>query len=123
MGLWYSCLPGPLLGRLLAAALAAEAVRGGKMIPPRSDLYEFIMAMKAVYARHTCPTYSYWYDLKTDLRRPRSWLDLVNMILRRFRLILVKTMDGKTTTWRLRGWLGLLDEIHEQRRCEVCRKL
>jgi hypothetical protein len=71
-----------------------------------------------------CPTYSYWHDLKTDLRRPTSWLDLANMILRRFRLVLVRNVDdeGETASWRLRGWVGFLDEVHEQGRCDCVRK-
>lgn len=70
----------------------------------------------------TCPTYNYWHDLVTDLRKPESWLDLANMILRRFRLVLVKNVGGDKATWRLRPWLTFLDEVHEQGRCEACRK-
>ena len=70
----------------------------------------------------TCPTYNYWHDLRTDLRKPESWLDLANMILRRFRLVLVKHIDGDKITWRLRCWLAFLDEVHEQGRCEACRE-
>ena len=69
-----------------------------------------------------CPTYNYWYDLRTDLRKPESWLDLINMVLRRFRLVLVKSIDGENVTWRVHGWLLFLDEVHEQGRCEWCQK-
>jgi len=44
------------------------------------------------------------------------------MILRRFRLVLVKTIDGNETTWRLRRWLSFLDDLHEQGRCGACGK-
>lgn len=68
-----------------------------------------------------CITYSYWHDLKTDLlRRPISRLDAINIVLRRFRLVLVRNYVGDRVWWCLRGWLGLLDEIHEQGRCEAC---
>jgi hypothetical protein len=68
-----------------------------------------------------CPTYSYWHDLITDLRKPKSWLDLANMILRRFRLVLVREIENSDkSVMRLRKWLDFLDEIHEQGKCNVC---
>lgn len=72
--------------------------------------------------KRDCPTYSYCHDLRTDIRKPESWLDLVNMVLRRFRLVLVKSVDGEDVSWQLRGWLPFLDEVHEQGGCERCRK-
>jgi len=71
--------------------------------------------------KRNCPTYNYWHDVCTDLRKPESWLDLVNMVLRRFRLVLVKNVDGEDVTWRLRGWLSFLDEVHERGGCERCQ--
>lgn len=71
--------------------------------------------------KRDCPTYNYWHDLKTDLRRPTSWLDVLNMVLRRFRLVLVKVIDGENVSWRLRGWRFFLDDVHEQGLCECCK--
>lgn len=67
-----------------------------------------------------CITYSYWHDLKTDIRKPKSWRDVANMVLRRFRLILVKNIDGDRVWWCLRGWLGFLDQIHIEGNCKAC---
>ena len=72
--------------------------------------------------KRDCPTYNYWHDLRTDIRKPESWLDLTNMVLRRFRLVLVKTIDGEDVSWRLRGWRSFLDEIHGQGRCGACQE-
>lgn len=80
-------------------------------------------AAKAIGQTSTskCVTYSYWHDLKTDIRKPKSWQDAANMVLRRFRLILVKNIDGDRAWWCLRGWLGLVDQIHKEGNCKACK--
>lgn len=73
----------------------------------------------------TCRTYNYWHDLRTDLRRPTSLLDFVNMVLRRFRLVLVRDVDretGRTVRWRLRWWVRFLDDVHVRGRCNACKE-
>ena len=67
-----------------------------------------------------CITYNYWHDLRTDIRKPKSCLDAANMVLRRFRLILVKNSVNDGAWWCLRGWLGMLDQIHREGNCKVC---
>jgi hypothetical protein len=71
--------------------------------------------------KRSCITYNYWHDLKTDLRKPTSLLDATNMILRRFRLVLVKQTSPERTTWRFRNWLDFLDDVHRQGKCRVCQ--
>lgn len=74
-------------------------------------------------ANRTCITYNYWHDLRTDIRKPESWLDAANMVLRRLRLILVRnTEDGDRAWWCLRGWLGFLDQIHIDGNCKACKE-
>lgn len=51
--------------------------------------------------------YSYWEDLRTDIRKPRSWLDATNMLLRRVGLIIVwhyDSFDPRAGFYRLHWW-------------------
>lgn len=77
-------------------------------------------------AMRNCITYNYWHDLKTDIRLPQGRLDFVNMLLRRLRLVLVKTIieDPETgqdiVEYHIRRWVIFLDMIHEQGLCSAC---
>lgn len=72
-----------------------------------------------------CRDLGYLIDLKTDLRRPKSRLDFLNMVLRRIRLCVVRhevkseKVEGETmsTYFQLHRWSTVVGWTHEAGNC------
>lgn len=84
----------------------------------RFCLNESKMKEERMMMKRTCRDAGYWQDLKTDVRFPTSWLDFVNQILRRVRVVLIKDVqEGRTSKWRLGSWVAMCAAAHREKKC------